>query len=134
MQVTTALFLLSCLIFPRWSSHQKGDYSLSSFPPSTGRGGLWHIVFSVYASNAVVQSWLWATACLIFSVTNSSKLDLGPCRPWMPRASPSPEVEMLNQGAVMIFTGICGALVVMAVAYYAYWSVVLSEGPCKRGL
>lgn len=32
-----------------------------------------------------------------------------------------PEAEMLNQGTVMIFTGICGALVVMAVAYYAYW-------------
>lgn len=34
---------------------------------------------------------------------------------------PSPEVKMLNQGAVMIFTGVYGALVVMAVAYYAYW-------------
>lgn len=41
---------------------------------------------------------------------------------------------MLNQSAVMIFTGICGALVVMAMAYYVYWTVVLSDGPCKRGL
>lgn len=41
---------------------------------------------------------------------------------------------MLNQSAVMVFTGICGALVVMAMAYYVYWSVVLAEGPCKRGL
>lgn len=32
-----------------------------------------------------------------------------------------PEEKMLNQGAVMIFTGLCGALVVMAVAYCAYW-------------
>ena len=30
-------------------------------------------------------------------------------------------VKMLNQSAVMIFTGICGALVVMAIAYYVYW-------------
>ena len=29
--------------------------------------------------------------------------------------------KMLNQSAVMIFTGICGALVVMAIAYYVYW-------------
>lgn len=29
--------------------------------------------------------------------------------------------NMLNQGAVMVFTGICGALVVMAMAYYVYW-------------
>ncbi|KAI1885448.1 hypothetical protein AGOR_G00220310 [Albula goreensis] len=28
---------------------------------------------------------------------------------------------MLNQGGVMIFTGICGALVIMALAYYVYW-------------
>ncbi|TRZ02243.1 hypothetical protein DNTS_034745 [Danionella cerebrum] len=35
---------------------------------------------------------------------------------------------MLNQGAVMIFTGVCGALVVMAVAYYAYWTVLLIMG------
>ncbi|CAF94228.1 unnamed protein product [Tetraodon nigroviridis] len=28
---------------------------------------------------------------------------------------------MLNQSAVMIFTGICGALVLMAMAYYVYW-------------
>ncbi|KAL6481625.1 hypothetical protein MHYP_G00097050 [Metynnis hypsauchen] len=35
---------------------------------------------------------------------------------------------MLNQGAVMIFTGICGALVVMAVAYYAYWVIEGYQG------
>ncbi|TKS67435.1 1-acyl-sn-glycerol-3-phosphate acyltransferase gamma [Collichthys lucidus] len=35
---------------------------------------------------------------------------------------------MLNQGAVMIFTGICGALVLMAMAYYVYCrTFILSE-------
>ncbi|KAK6325136.1 hypothetical protein J4Q44_G00044780 [Coregonus suidteri] len=29
---------------------------------------------------------------------------------------------MLNQGAVMLFTGLCGALVVLSIAYYTYWS------------
>lgn len=41
---------------------------------------------------------------------------------------------MLNQGAVMIFTGICGALVVMAVAYYAYWWVWLMVIQSNSGL
>lgn len=29
--------------------------------------------------------------------------------------------KMLNQSAVVIFTGICGAMVFMAMAYYIYW-------------
>lgn len=35
---SAALFLLSVLIFPRWSSHQKGDYSLFSFSLCTDGG------------------------------------------------------------------------------------------------
>ncbi|KAJ8379167.1 hypothetical protein AAFF_G00230790 [Aldrovandia affinis] len=42
---------------------------------------------------------------------------------------------MLHQGCVMIFTGVCGALIIMALAYYVYWFVKENTvvGQCERG-
>ncbi|KAG9332929.1 hypothetical protein JZ751_014023 [Albula glossodonta] len=41
---------------------------------------------------------------------------------------------MLNQGGVMIFTGICGAIVLMAMGYYLYWWLVREPAHERSGL
>uniref|UniRef100_A0A8I3WJY5 Uncharacterized protein n=1 Tax=Callithrix jacchus TaxID=9483 RepID=A0A8I3WJY5_CALJA len=39
---------------------------------------------------------------------------------------------MLISYPACLFSGICVALLAVALAYYFYWTAVLSEGPCTR--
>lgn len=52
--VSTDLFLFSVLIFPRWSSHQKGDYSLFSFSLRKDGGALRYLTET--------KSFFWETS------------------------------------------------------------------------
>uniref|UniRef100_A0A6I8MWZ3 Predicted gene, 56820 n=2 Tax=Murinae TaxID=39107 RepID=A0A6I8MWZ3_MOUSE len=39
---------------------------------------------------------------------------------------------MLASSSTCLFSGVCVALLAVALAYYFYWTAVLSEGPCGR--